>query len=279
MWTALLTGVLFVRNTFLPRWPITAQPSALGLPFEDVSFPASDGVRIAGWKIPGWPGRPWIIACHGLGANRQDLLEIAAGLYRVRYNLLVFDFRAHGESAGRVTSFGWREQRDLEGALAYLTGQPDVPDRPLGFYGISMGGAVGVMVAARDERLGAVAVDSIYDDLEDSMARHMKLAYRLPRLPFLVFMKIAYWIQFQAWPAQMSPLAAIGRLTPRPVLLIQGEQDVRMTVDDAQQLFAAAAQPKELWIVRGAEHSGAFAADAGAYVGRLRAFFDRALGP
>lgn len=276
-WAWVVSAALFLRNTFLPRMPLSVSPALWHLPFEPVRFQATDGVSLSGWKITADAQAPWILLCHGLGANRADLLDIAAALFRAGYNLLVFDFRAHGESRGLTSSFGWHEQRDLEGALAFLGSQQEVPERPYGVFGISMGGAVAIMVAARDERLGAVAVDSIYANLEESIAHHMKLLYRLPRIPFLLFVSSAYRIRFGVWPRQMSPVSAISKISPRALLIIHGGNDPRMPLEEASILFEAAREPKQLWIVRGADHLGGLQADPQAYVRKLVEFFDSSL--
>ena len=170
-WTWALSAILFLRNTVFPRLPLPNEPAQFGLEAETVRFPSLDGLELEGWKIPGDPASPWLILCHGMGSSRSDLLDIATGLNRRGFNLFLFDFRGHGGSQGRTTSFGWREQRDLEGALSFLGHQTDVPERPYGIYGISMGAVVSILVAARDERLGAVAADSPYTNLEDSLGR------------------------------------------------------------------------------------------------------------
>ncbi|MCI0458812.1 MAG: alpha/beta hydrolase [Gemmataceae bacterium] len=272
-WLWLVSTVLFLRTTVLPRSPVTITPEFLGLPSSTVRFPASDGVSLEGWKIPAGPSAPWVILCHGVGSNRADLLEIAAGLHRAGFNLLLFDFRGHGGSEGRVTSFGWREQRDLEGALAYLGQQPEVPASPYGVYGISMGGAVAIMVAARDERIGAVAVDSPYSSLEETLGRHLTLMYPVPKMPFLWFVLATYRLRFGIWPGRVSPQASAAGLSPRPLLLIHGAQDARMPLTGAKRLLGGAGEPKELWVVEGADHLGGFAADPSAYHARLAGFF------
>ena len=277
-WTWVLTAVLLLRNTLLPRFPVTIASQQLGLSAQTVTLKASDGMRLEGCKIPGDPQRPWIIACHGLGSNRMDLLEVTGGLHQAGFNLLLFDFRAHGGSDGRVTSFGWREQRDLEGALAWLSSQPDIPTRPYGVYGISMGGSVALMVAARDERIGAVAVDSPYTSLEDSLGRHQRLLYPwLPTQPILSFVLATYRLRFGVWPSDVSPLRSVERLAPRPLLIIQGAEDVRMTLDGARQLYAAAAGPKQFWAVKGAGHLEVFSLDPDSYRGTLVSFFESSL--
>lgn len=274
-WIWVCTGVLFLRQTMLPRMPIPhglmAWPSSVA---QAVTFQASDGVQLVGWKVSVEASRPWVILCHGLGANRADLLEIAAGLTNARYNVFLFDFRAHGQSAGRSTSFGWLEQRDLEGALAFLGAQPDIPDRPYGVFGISMGGAVAMMVAAKDERLGAVAVDSIYASLDDSLAHHLKWLYRLPRIPFGLFVNTAYRLRFGVWPSRMSPQVAAKRIAPRPLLVIHGDHDPRMPLQPITDLVGAAGKSAQLWVVPTTEHSGCFAFNPEAYVRRLIGFYN-----
>ena len=273
-WTWALTGVLFLKNTFLPRLPLAVSPADIDLPYESVRFRATDGLWLSGWKLTTDLQAPWVIVCHGLGTNRADLLDVAAALVQAGYNVLTFDFRAHAESQGRVTSFGWREQHDLEGALAFLGSLPDVPERPCGVYGVSMGGAVAIMVAARDERLAAVAVDSIYSDLEASIAHHLKLLYRLPRVPFSLFVGSVYRLRFGVWPRRMSPVSAIGRISPRAVLVVQGDGDPRVPVAQGHALFQAAGQPKDLWVVQGTEHLAGLRSDPAAYMRRLVVFFD-----
>lgn len=276
-WLWVLTAVLFLRNTVLPRMPLAAYPEHLDLAYDTVQFKATDGVELEGWMIPGRPDRPWLILGHGLGTNRSDLLETAVWLNEEGFNLFLFDFRAHGLSAGRVTSFGWQEQRDLAGALTFLGQHPEVPARPYGYYGISMGGAVGLMVAAKDERIGAIAADSPYPSLHDSLGRHVGLLYRLPKFPFLGLIAATYRLRFGAWPAAMAPEDAIGNISPRPVLLIQGEADRRMTAEGARRMYERAGQPKDLWIIPGAGHLEGPGRQPDAYRKRVTEFFSASL--
>ena len=272
-WAWVFAAALFLRNTILPRLPITASPEQFSLPFELVRFHSTDGIPLEGWKIPGQPGQPWLILCHGLGANRADLLEIAQQLHAATFNLLLFDFRAHGGSGGRVTSFGWREQRDLEGALAFLGQQPDIPAKRYGVYGLSMGAAVALMTAARDERLAAVVADSSYANLEDALGRHMTLLYPVPKIPLLWFVLATYRLRFGIWPRDVSARDGAARLSPQAVLLIHGSGDTRNPLTGTEQIFTAASEPKELWVIDGAQHLEGYGLDPQAYRDRLLRFF------
>lgn len=279
-WAWAFSGLVLLRNTLLPRLPMPVSAEQVPLPIEEVRFRATDGVELAGWLItPTHPEAPWLILCHGLGTNRADLLDLAAGLHGEGFGLLLFDFRAHGESAGRATSFGFREQRDLEGALAFLGSRPEVPARPYGVYGVSMGGAVALLVAAEDERIGAVVADSAYADLERSMDDHRRLLSPwLPRVPFLWFLSASYRLRFGVWPKQVAPTAAISNISPRPVLLIQGASDPQVPVGHGRMLLERAREPKDLWVVEDGGHLGAYAGDVGGYTERVVGLFRGALG-
>ena len=148
-----------------------------------------------------------------------------------------------------------------------------MPERPYGVLGVSMGGAVALMVAARDERLGAVVSDSAYADLDGSLRHHLKLLYGLPEVPFGLFATSAYRLRFGAWPTRMAPVEAIQAISPRPVLIIQGTQDPRIPDAEGRRLFQAAGDPKELWMVETSEHLGASSSDPAAYLAKLSAFF------
>ena len=99
-----------------------------GYPFEHVTFASTDGVPLDAWWIPAAPctakpgtpeagdwGKRTVVLCHGLGANKANQLDVAINLPARGYNLLTFDFRAHGASGGQISSFGDLERRRRAG--------------------------------------------------------------------------------------------------------------------------------------------------------------------
>lgn len=141
------------------RLPITRTPAEADLAFEDVSFTATDGVRLEGWFVPAATadgGRsPAVVFVHGWLWNRLgnvgglvpfpdrdvDFLPPTKALHDAGVSVLLFDLPNHGESGTRFpVDLGCTESHDFVGAVDYLRGRPDVdPDR-IGAVGTSMGG-------------------------------------------------------------------------------------------------------------------------------------------
>jgi dipeptidyl aminopeptidase/acylaminoacyl peptidase len=278
------TGLLLILNSHPPRYAVENSPASYGLRFEDISFLSPDGVRLRGWFLQGDTGgegeerrRPAIVICHGLGASKADFAGLATHFVGAGFHVLLFDFRAHGESEGFRTSFGHLEQRDLQGAMRFLKARPDVDPERIGAYGFSMGASVVILTAAKDTSIRTVVSDSAFTSLGDQMERVVTTLYHLPRIPFYYLSHWIYDLYFGTCLEKVSPINAIAKLSPRPILLITGQNDDRMTTMDVQNLFEAAAQPKELWIIADAGHGATLAMAGQTYPERVVNFFKRAL--
>lgn len=267
-------------NSHPPRYPLHIPPSRFGVTFEDAQFDASDGVKIKGWFIKGnGKGRvPTVIICHGLGANRSDFTELAAGLSRNGYNTLLFDFRGHGESERKASSFGYLEQRDLLGAIRYIKERKDVDAEEIAVYGFSMGGAVAVLTAAETSDIKGVIADSSFTTLREQGERLFKGSL----LPSSIFLRPITWmyeLSFRLDAGKVAPIDRIHDISPRGVMIIGGGEDEQMPSSDAMRLFAAAGEPKELWLIPGAVHGGTVYMAGDEYRKRVLRFLDTHLKP
>jgi hypothetical protein len=133
---------------------VAPQPAAaadLGAPYEEVAFRTADGLRIEGWYIPS-RNRAAVIAFPG----RSQPQEHARMLARHGFGVLMLDRRGEGSSEGDPNALGWDGTPDLEAAIDYLRGRPDVdPDR-IGGLGLSVGGELLLQTAAQMGALRAV---------------------------------------------------------------------------------------------------------------------------
>jgi len=275
-----LSFVLVYVNTHPPRYPLHIPPSDYHVPYETVLFTARDGILLKGWVVkPEHPRAktPVVIICHGVGANKSDFTELAVSLSKRGYIVLLFDFRAHGESKGIRTSLGYHEQTDIMAALDFLKTRPEIDSGHIGIYGFSMGGSAAILAAAHTNAFRAVVVDSAFTSLRDQAHDAITGFYHLPSFPFLPLAIMGYQLYFQTSVDSVSPVSVIAKIAPTPVLIIAGDGDALIPVDNGRKLFSAAQEPKELWIVPNADHGATMAAAGGAYEKRVGEFFDRNL--
>ncbi len=276
----ILPFILVYANTHPPRYPLNIPPSTYHADYESVSFMTEDGISLKGWLVKPArprPHAPAIIICHGVGANKSDFTELAASLCRRGYYVLLFDFRAHGESGGSRSSLGYYEQKDVLAALALLKARPDTDAKRIGIYGFSMGGATAILAAAKSKAFSAVVADSAFTSLRDEARTAVTGFYHLPSFPFLHLAILGYELYFQTSIKNIAPVAEVDTLSPAPLLIIAGEGDTLIPSDNGRKLYAAAKEPKELWIIPGADHGATLAAAGSEYEKRVGEFFDKYL--
>ncbi len=190
--------------------------------------------------------------------------------------VLLFDFQAHGESEGRYTTVGARERDDVLAAVRYLRAREGRDTALLGL-GFSMGASVLILAAAECDAIAGLVLDSPFATLRRAIARSFRLFFRLP--PRL-FTRPTIWFAERftgARVGEIEPIRAIGSLSPRPLLIVQGTADRIVDPDDSLLLYEAASEPKALWRLEDVDHVGARAAQPDEYRRRVIALFERAL--
>jgi fermentation-respiration switch protein FrsA (DUF1100 family) len=185
------------------------------------------------------------------------------------YGVLAWDFRAHGVSEGEFTSLGYYEVRDVKAALDYALAQPNV--KHVAGWGGSMGAVTMIRAAAQYPQIEAVVADSAFNTLEDEMNL---------RVPYPIFRELVrFWAEMQTGVNMeaVRPVDDIGKISPRPVFIIQGMSDTMIPVESAGQLFKAAGEPRYLWTEEKAYHLNMFAKYPKEYEERVISFFNETL--
>ena len=262
------------QPTYMDKYTFT--PWELGVPFEDVTLITDDGLTLRAWWLPRPESRRTVVIAHGHGGGKHDMLGIGSGLWRAGNNVLVFDFRGRGESDAWPHTLAHREVDDMLLALRYA--KERVPDIQLGAMGFSMGAAVTLLAAAREPAVRAVCADSPFASAADVVSNGIRALYHIPPAPILAAADLTIAARYGYRITRVRPIDAAAQLAPRPLLLIHGTGDTLIPVSQAHQIFEAAREPKELWLVEGVEHCGAYFADRREYVRRVAAFFDQYLG-
>jgi uncharacterized protein len=242
----------------LDRKPAPLSPSQLGFPnAEELSFSASDGVRLAGWFVPSVAGRV-IVLVHGIYSHAWDCQapDVARAYHNAGFDVFLFDSRGQGRSGGTL-GLGWLERQDLHGAVNLLLARGFKAGK-IGFHGTSYGAATALLAAAEITEVGAVIADSAFADLRDAMlgevARRTGLSVRSIRLlaPGLgLIAQRRYGVDF----AEASPEKAIAAIAPRSILLIHGERDPIIPVESVVRLHRAAPTNATVWVLPGRQHT------------------------
>jgi pimeloyl-ACP methyl ester carboxylesterase len=260
-------------------------PGALGVVFEDVRFPArGDGVGIAGWYMPSGEPRKAIVLVHGKDANRTRELDpdlgddipgkfpdLAVGLHRKGFAVLMIDLRGHGQSGRARFGFGRTERLDVLGAIDWLVSRGFRPGS-IGVLGISMGAATAIGAASIDGRVGAVVADSSYAELAPVVEQNWTPATRLPRH----FLPMTKWIGKHLFGCDIDmarPVEEVGAIR-RPILLIHGDADPVIPAQHARTLKEAAGDSAELWESHSDRHAGVYFVDPQGYIDKVQEFFD-----
>ncbi len=253
----------------------TFTPWELGVPYEPVVLRTPDNINLRGWWMPRPGVQSVIIGCHGHVGAKDDLLGIGTGLWRDGHNVLLFDFRGRGESDPWPNTLAHQEVADLLTVIAYV--QERIPAAHIGIVGFSMGASVALLAAAREPAIAAIVADSPFTSAADVVASRMQRIAPLVAGPLLMLTEALIAQRHGYYLSQIRPIDAVALLAPRPLLLIHATDDSITPVSHAYQLFAAAHEPKELWIHEGIEHCGAYFADRRAYVARVSSFFQQYL--
>jgi len=205
------------------------------------------------------------------------MLELAALLRRHGYGVLVPTVRAHDLSDGEIIGLGSREMADLDAWWRWLTARADVDAGRVGIFGASMGGSLVLQYAATNAALKAVVADCAFSSITDTVETSVRFFTGLPPFPFAPM--ILFWVERELG-VDASAIDAkqwIGRISPRPVFLLQGGADVVVSPASGTLLFEAAKEPKELWFEPTVGHAQFLAERPEEFERRLVAFFDRYL--
>ncbi len=260
-------------GTNTPR-PADPPASTLGIPgARDVIFPASDGVRLVGWYVPGKNGAA-VILLHGSHVSRASTLPHLRMLAQVGYAALAYDARGHGQSDGQTSTLGWTEDDDIAGAVAWLTHQPGVNPARIAALGLSMGAMDALRAAADSIPLRAVIADGVGAGTFGDLAILDGQGFMAP------VALSGDWLSMRATellsgtrepPALVS---IVGKIRV-PVLLIASNKPGELTNDQAyrERIGANAA----LWYVPDAGHVAALQTHPHDYTARVSAFLQAAL--
>ncbi len=277
MFAAALLGAIFiwtVGGILLAPANHAVGPPPARLHAKDIQFASGSGAQVHGWLAAGQPGRGVVVLMHGIHADRRVMVARAEFLLRAGYSVLLFDFQGHGESLGRKITFGFLEGRDATAAVQFA--RASFPGEKIGVIGVSMGAAA-ALLAEPSLPVNALVLESSYPTIYS--ATENRLVARLGFLGKLATPLLTCQLKLRLGVGadDLRPIVRAGNI-PVPKLFVAGTVDRDTTLSESRALFAAAAAPRELWLVGNAAHVDLHAFARAEYERRILEFLAKNLG-
>ena len=233
----LLCGAVFVmqRTLLYPaarQAPNLAAYDVAGL--YEVTTRTPDGLTLRHWYVPpAEAGAAVLVVFHGNAGHLGDRVGKLAEIIDAGFGVLFAGYRGYSGNPGKPTEDDLTADARL--LLDWLAGQ-GVPAERTVVYGESLGTGVAVKMAAERE-VAAVVLESPYTSIAEVAQTHY---WYLP----------AKWLVLDKWDS----MAHIGRIRA-PLLVVHGARDKTVPTRYGRRLFAAAPEPKELFIVEAGTHN------------------------
>lgn len=241
------------RLVFFPFAGEDANPGALGIPYRAETLTTADGERLVLWVMEPERPRADVVYFHGNGGNLSVWLPVLAGLHRMQLRVLAVDYRGYGLSTGAPSEEG--VLLDAE-AVVRFAHTHRTPERPLVYWGRSLGGAIAAH-ATRGVAPDGLILESTFPDKaavvrNNPVLRVLNLfsSYRFPTLEWL-------------------------RGFDRPVLVMHGERDSIVPFSLGREVFEGLTGPKTFVAIPGADHNDAFDVTDRGYWDPVLAFIEK----
>ncbi len=257
-------AAVYLTATFMTHWvgltdgtdPERYFQAKCAADCQAVRFEGTDGLDRVGWFVRSADpaSDATVILMPGRSQSRSSSLSYAQMLREAGYNVFFLDLRSEGAAGGHTRSFGVLEAAGVLGALRHLKQAHPAASRYVFGFGISHGAAAVAHAAARDGRIRAVVLDSAFAGTDPILGR---IASLLPAPIGRCFRNATLLVASAELGCNLFRAGArhsVGRIAPRPVMLVHGLADTTSPPEAGEDIRAAARGPAALWLVPEAGH-------------------------
>ncbi len=227
-------------------------------------FKSADGTELHGWFLPAKTGaenaKATIVFSHGNAGSVAHHLGFIDWLIPAGYNVLLYDYRAFGQSKGTLSRKGIVQ--DVTAAFNYIVTRKDVDSNKLVSFSHSLGGAKSIAAIAMKPIKGLRAIIS-----DSTFASYKEMAGLK-----------GGQVGVNLTTDELSPINYIDKLTPVPLLVIHGTKDTLVPLTQGEALFKKAKEPKTFFKVENGAHTDSLDRNNGEYRKKMLAWLDKVLG-
>jgi dipeptidyl aminopeptidase/acylaminoacyl peptidase len=205
---------------------------------------------------------PGIVKFHGIPGGPDQISGVATLLAQAGFAVLTFDFRGFRDSDGVFRLSGQIE--DAKQAITHLMESDLTMDSWSGVYGASWGAAVTICTLAEDKRINAVCLRApVFDTLwfsqlplvrfsAEELAATDPTQMRGLDNPEIIERVLKNMVDDSR---VHNPINEVSKISPRPLLIVHGTDDVGIPLAGVKRLYELAGEPKDLVVVEGADHN------------------------
>lgn len=240
--------------------------------FEEVKIISDDKLLLKGIYAEVKNAKAQVILLHGIRANKEHFIGQMKKLNKAGFSALAIDSRAHGESEGVHCTFGVKEKKDIKGWVDLLKGRSSAP---VGVWGQSLGGAIGLQALSYDSRLHFGVIESTFSDYRSIVGDYFNyhLGFEIPVLTNYLVDRSGTIAKFN--PDKARPKSACHNIYV-PILMVHGDKDKRISIKYGGENFDhLSSQDKEFYVLKGGTHANVWKHGGRAYFEKVIGFLDR----
>lgn len=252
----------FVINNVLPYALLQPQrvttPNHLEIQNQDyksVTLLTKDSIKLKGYHVKSNKDTVYgsIILVHGIGGCKEHFTKLAIDLANNGYDSWLFDNRAHGESGGQYSTYGFYEKNDISRIIDEI--KIKQPLSKIGIWGNSLGGAIALQAIEKDKRIDFGIIESTFTDLSQIVKDYQKrfsFGIGLEWVCNIALEKASKIAEFN--PNEVKPIESVKNIY-RPVLIAHGNADNNIKYEYGKELYNnLAAKDKVFVTVENAGH-------------------------
>ncbi|HVL02245.1 MAG TPA: alpha/beta fold hydrolase [Dongiaceae bacterium] len=229
---------------FYPMKPLIHTPAEADIPYEDLAFTASDGVKLHGWLLHAAQPRGVVLFLHGNAENISTHIGSVYWLPEQGFDVVLLDYRGYGRSEGEP-DFP-EVYSDADAAYRWTLSYAEEHNLPVFILGQSLGAAISSYyfstLPKADMQFKAMALDAVFSG-------HRDIARDVASRSFITwpFQFIVPWFV----PKDYDPKAHIAGVSPIPLLFFHSPDDQVIPYKQGELVFQQAKDPKEWFTTRG----------------------------
>ena len=239
-----------VKEIFFGINYIKKQNVPIPVSFSTVTLLTKDNIKLDAWYGKANNAKGSVALFHGYGDNKTKILDEGKAFLNMGYNVLLLDFRAHGNSGGNTCTIGYLETEDVKLAYDFLKNKNE---KNIVLWGISMGAAT--IAHAVDEynlQPSKVILEMPFATMKNAAEGQLKTMH-LPEEPLAILLTFWGGAEQGYWAFGIKPEEYVKKIHC-PLLMQVGVHDLRVTPEESKEVFENCNQPKQLIIYDNSGH-------------------------